>query len=172
MSWENQHTFISTAMCQSKCDFSSPPCWGTKLTSLYFLVQACEHQPPFNSANSLKLCQPVKSFINTVIISFKTVCHITSTVRGFSWSLSLSVWKLYVAYGKRHHIIGKRLPEEDWEIRLERFFFFFHQKVQCMLSEGKREIKISTYLLRLLERHRYLPTRLQTLMRVQHNLHK
>lgn len=64
---------------------------------------------PHSSANSMQLLPTARSFGDTVIISFKTVRHITSTVRGFSESLSLSVWQLYVAYGKQHHIISKRL---------------------------------------------------------------
>lgn len=62
-----------------------------------------------SSANSMQLLPTARSFGDTVIISFKTVRHITSTVRGFSESLSLSVWQLYVAYGKQHHIIRRRL---------------------------------------------------------------
>lgn len=80
--------------------------------------------------------------MNTVIISFKTVCHITSTVRGFSQSLSLSVWQLYVAYGKQHLIISrrlKRLPEEDCEIQLE--LCHLHQKVRYMLCEMEKQNK-------------------------------
>lgn len=50
-----------------------------------------------------------RSFGDTVIFSFKTVRHITSSVRGFSESLSLSVWQLHVAFGKQHHIISRRL---------------------------------------------------------------
>lgn len=80
--------------------------------------------------------------MNTVIISFKTVCHITSTVRGFSRSLSLSVWQLYVAYGKQHHIISrrlKRLPEEDCEIRLELYVIFIKRFNACIVNTVERK---------------------------------
>lgn len=71
---------------------------------------AVTKNPPKNSsANSMQLLPTARSFGDAVIISFKTVRHITSTVRGFSESLSLSVWQLYVAYGKQHHIIRRRL---------------------------------------------------------------
>lgn len=69
----------------------------------------------------------------------KTVCHITSTVRGFRGSLSLSVWQLYVAYGKQHHIIStrlKRLPEEDCEIRLELYVIFIKRLNACFVNTG------------------------------------
>lgn len=69
------------------------------------------------------------------------MCHITSNIRGFSRSLSLSVWQLYVAYGKHHHIISrrlKRLPEQNCEIRLELYVIFINRFNACFDNIEKK----------------------------------
>lgn len=110
----------------SNCHFRSPPCWVTKLNLNDFLIVFGSAQ--LSQLNSASLS--ATSFMNTVILPIKTVCHITSNIRGFSCSLSLSVWQLHVAYGKQHHIISsrlRRLPEEDCEIRLRLYVILIEE---------------------------------------------
>lgn len=54
----------------------------------------------------------------TVIVSFKRARHITSIVRGFGGSLSLTVWQPDVAYGNSRRVTVENLPEEGCEIWL------------------------------------------------------